>query len=81
MPSIISPALSEWLQPGVMGAGLVIVWAEARAQGRRIDELRADVKASEVRQRQGIVELKADNRVLGEKLDRLLEGLLAASQP
>ncbi len=80
MPSI-SPGLSEWLQPGVMGAGLAIIWAEVRAQGRRIDELRADMKASEARQRQDIAELKADNRVLGEKLDRLLEGLLAARQP
>ena len=98
MPSI-SPGLSAWLQPGVMGAGLAIIWAEVRAQGRRIDELRADMKASEVRQdkridelrvdmkasevrqRQDIAELKADNRVLGEKLDRLLEGLLAARQP
>ena len=83
MPAI-PPALSEWLQPGVMGAGLAIVWAEVRAQGRRIDELRADMadmKASEARQRQDIAELKADNRVLGEKLDRLLEGLLAARQP
>lgn len=80
MPSI-PPALSEWLQPGVMGAGLAIVWAEVRGQSRRIDELRADMKASEVRQRQDIAELKTDNRVLGEKLDRLLEGLLAARQP
>lgn len=69
-----------------------MVWAEVRAQGRRIDELRADMKegfaqasadlkASESRQRQDVAELKADNRALGEKLDRLVEALLTAKQP
>ena len=50
-------------------------------QGKRIDELRADMKelradmqASEARQRE-------DNRALGEKLDRLVEALLTAKQP
>ena len=75
-----------------MGAGLAIVWTEVRAQGKRIDELRADMKegfaqasadlqASEERQRQDVAELKADNRTLGEKLDRLVEALLIARQP
>ncbi len=86
------PELTNWLQPGLMGAGLAIVWAEVRAQGKRIDELRADMKegfaqasadlqASEERQRQDVAELKADNRTLGEKLDRLVEALLTAKQP
>ena len=61
-------------------------------QGKRIDQLRDDMKASEERQRQEMAELrhdmkelraehKADNRVLGEKLDRLVEALLTAKQP
>ena len=90
MPSL--PAeLVDWLQPGAIGAGLAIVWTETRAQGKRIDEqskridqLRDDMKASEERQRQDMAELraehKADNRALGEKLDRLLEALLTAKQ-
>ena len=52
----------------------------------------AALKASEERQRQEMAELrhdmkelrsehKADNRVLGEKLDRLVEVLLTAKQP
>ena len=53
-------------------------------QGKRIDKLRADMKASETRQQQDIkvlrAELKADNRALGEKLDRLVEALLTAKQ-
>ncbi|MCY4359644.1 MAG: hypothetical protein OXC47_03140, partial [Cyanobacteria bacterium MAG APA_bin_95] len=88
MPSF-PPELTNWLQSGFMGAGLAIVWTEVRAQGKRIDELRADMKegfaqasadlqASEERQRQDVAELKADNRTLGEKLDRLVEALLTA---
>ena len=80
MPSFPSE-LVDWLRPGAIGAGLAIVWTEVRAQGKRIDELRADMKASEERQRQDIAELKADNRALGEKLDRLVEALLTAKQP
>ena len=80
MPSFASE-LVDWLQPGAIGAGLAIVWTEVRAQGKPIDELRADMKASEERQRQDIAELKADNRALGEKLDRLVEALLTAKQP
>lgn len=54
-----------------MGALLAIVWAKVRAQGKRIDELRDDVK--ELRP-----EHKADNRALAGKLDRLVESLLMA---
>ena len=58
----------------MMGAGLAIVWAEVRAQGKRIDELRADMKDLRAEQRE-------DNRALNEKLDRLVEALLTAKQP
>ncbi len=54
-----------------MGALLAIVWAKVRAQDKRIDELRDDVK--ELRP-----EHKADNRALAGKLDRLVESLLMA---
>jgi len=57
-----------------MGAGLAIVWAEVRAQGKRIDELRADIKEIRAEQRE-------DNRALNEKLDRLVEALVTAKQP
>ena len=43
MPSF-SAELVDWLQPGGIGAGLAIVWTETRAQGKRIDELRDDMK-------------------------------------
>ena len=68
------PELTNWLQPGLMGAGLAIVWAEVRAQGKRIDELRADMKDLRAEQRE-------DNRALNEKLDRLVEALPTAKQP
>ncbi len=58
----------------MMGAGLAIVWAEVRAQGKRIDELRADMKDLRAEQRE-------DNRALNEKLDRLVEALPTAKQP
>lgn len=98
MPSL-PPELSQWLAPSVFLAVLGLILG---LQGKRIDELRADMKelrddmkegfaqcgadlrASEVRQQQDMkelrAELKADNRALGEKLDRLVEALLTAKQ-
>ena len=73
MPSF-PPELTNWLQSGFMGAGLAIVWAEVRAQGKRIDELRADIKEIRAEQRE-------DNRALNEKLDRLVEALPTTKQP
>lgn len=46
--------------------------------GQQIEMLKLDNMASETRLRQDIKELKADNRALNDKLDRLLENLLAA---
>ena len=87
MPSL-PPELSQWLAPSVFLAVLGLILG---LQGKRIDELRADMKelradlkASEARQQQDMkelrAELKADNRALGEKLDRLVEALLTAKQ-
>ena len=94
MPSL-PPELSQWLAPSVFLAVLGLILS---LQGKRIDELRddlkelrADLKASEARQQQDIkelraemkelrAELKADNRALGEKLDRLLEVLATVKQ-
>ena len=98
MPSL-PPELSQWLAPSVFLAMLGLILG---LQGKRIDELRADMKelrddmkegfaqartdlkASEARQQQDMkelrAELKADNRALGEKLDRLVEALLTAKQ-
>ena len=89
------PGLSEWFQQQGLPTGVLVflgfVWYEVKAsearQAKRIDELRADMKelraeqrASEARQREDMADLKADNRALGEKLDRLVESLLAAKQ-
>ena len=63
---------------------LAINWLEIRASevrlGKRIDELRADTNQRFTDTNQRFDELRADNRALGEKLDRLLEALLAAKQ-
>ena len=91
MPSL-PPELGQWLAPSVVLAMLGLILG---LQGKRIDELRADMKegfaqaradlkASEDRQRQDMkelrAELKADNRALGEKLDCLLEALATVKQ-
>ena len=102
----LPPGLSEWFGPSVVLAGLALLLG---LQGKRIDELRADLKASEARQQQEMkelradlkasearqhqdmkelraelkaenAELKADNRVLSEKMDRLIEALLTVKQ-
>ena len=58
-----------------------IVATEARLN-QQIDAVKMDIVASEARQRQDLkdlkAELKADNRALSDKLDRVLETLLAA---
>ena len=80
------PGLGEWLAPGVFLAVLGLLLG---LQGKRIDELRddmkelrADLQVNETRQQQDMkelrAELKADNKVLSEKLDRLIETLLTA---
>ena len=87
MPSL-PPELGQWLAPSVVLAMLGLILG---LQGKRIDELRADMKEgfaqaradlreSEARQREDIAELKATNRALGEKLDRLVEALATAKQ-
>ena len=88
MPSL-PPEISQWLAPSVVLAVLGLILS---LQGKRIDELRADMKegfaqaradlkASEARQREDMADLKTDVRALGEKLDRLVESLVAAKQP
>ena len=58
---------------------------EYRCIAPRYDKTASSFKASEARERDDITELRsenqANNRVLNEKLDRLVEGLLAARQP
>ena len=84
----LPPGLREWFGPSVFLAVLALL---LDLQGKRIDELRDDMKASEARQQQDMkelraelkaenAELKADNRVLSEKLDRLIEALLTVKQ-
>jgi len=51
MPAL-PPELVAWLQPGAIGAGLAVVWADVRGQSRRIDDLREEIKANEARQRE-----------------------------
>ena len=87
MPSLPSEP-SQWLAPSAVLAVLGLILG---LQGKRIDELRAEIKegfaqaradlqTSEARQREDMAELKADNRALNEKLDRLVEALLTAKQ-
>ena len=44
-------------------------------------QARTDLKESEARQREDMAELKANNRALGEKLDRLVEALATVKRP
>ena len=78
---LLPPGLSEWVQPGLLTGFFGVLWYAGTTQGKRIDELRADLKASEARQGEDMADLKTDVRALGEKLDRLMESLLAAKQP
>ena len=76
----LPPGLREWLPAGLQ-AGVVgflgFIWYEVKAgearQAKRSDELRADMK-------EGFAQSRADNKALSDKLDRLVESLLAAKQ-
>ena len=68
------PGLSEWLQQGLpTGVVGLLLWYAVTTQAKRIDELRADMK-------EGFAQCRADNKALADKLDRLVESLLAAKQ-
>ena len=104
LPSLPS-AIAQWLPPtawGAIGVFLAVNWMEIKASearlNQRIDELKAENKASEVRLREEMKasearqasrmeelkeemkELRADNRALGEKMDRVLDALLTVRQ-
>ena len=76
MPSFPSE-LSEWLAPSVFLAvpGLLL-----GIQGKQIGELRDDMKELQPHLKTGETRQREDNRVLSEKLDRLVEALLTAKQ-
>ena len=76
--------MASWLLPVLLTSGITlltaalgVIWVEIKAgearTGKRLDEIRADMK--ELRS-----EYKADNRALNEKLDRLVASLLTARQ-
>ena len=76
--------MASWLLPVLLTSGITlltaalgVIWVEIKASeartGKRLDEIRADMK--ELRS-----EYKADNRALNEKLDRLVASLLTARQ-
>ena len=86
MPTL-PPGLTEWLPSGFFTAVLGLIWYEVKASetrlNKRIDELRNDMKDGmaklETRQEAMRVEQREDNRALNEKLDRLLESRMAAT--
>ena len=73
MPSL-PPELGQWLAPSVFLAMLGLILG---LQGKRIDELRADMKASEARQQQDIKELRADLKEVRAELKEVRAELKA----
>ncbi|MYF35419.1 MAG: hypothetical protein F4226_01060 [Synechococcus sp. SB0678_bin_12] len=69
MPAL-PPGLNEWLPSGAtIGFGIFLFGV-----------VRADLKASEARQREEMRELRADMKALGENVDRLVERMLTAKK-
>ena len=71
LPSL-PPEVEPWLAPSGFLAGLALVLG---LQGQRINELRSEMKTSEARQQAAMADLKADNRAINGKLDRLIDSL------
>lgn len=61
------------MQPPSPGLVTAEIGKRIDDQGKRIDELREDMK-------EGFAQSRADNRALNEKLDRLVEASLTAKQ-
>ena len=92
MPSWLLPALLTGGLTVLLGA-LAVIWAEIKAsETRQQDALKAmearqqdALKATEARQHDALKGMEArqreDTRELRSKVDRLIEGLLAAKAP
>ncbi|MCY4055496.1 MAG: hypothetical protein OXF67_06430 [Cyanobacteria bacterium MAG CAR4_bin_6] len=79
--------MPSWLFPAALTGGislltgaLAVIWAEIKSSeartAKQLDALRDDLKASEARQREEMREMRADMKALGEKMDRLVEGMM-----
>ena len=69
----LPPALVQWFPLAAWGVVSVfqgVIWVELKASEAR---LRDELKAVEARQVKRTDELRADNKALGEKIDRLVE--------
>ena len=83
--------MTSWLLPVLLTSGITlltaalgVIWVEIKASeartGKRLDEIRADMKELRSENKELRSEYKADNRALNEKLDRLVASLLTARQ-
>ena len=73
MVQSLPPALAQWFPLAAWGVVSVfqgVIWMELKASEAR---LRDELKAVEARQVKRTDELRADNKALGEKIDRLVE--------
>ena len=79
--------MPSWLFPAALTGGislltgaLAVIWAEIKSSeartAKQLDALRDDLKANEARQREEMREMRADMKALGEKMDRLVEGMM-----
>ena len=79
VPAAVEPWWRPWLGPAVAAtiiSALVIALVTVGVAG--FNSLKGDIRASETRLREDMKELRADNRVLNDKLDRLLEIVLTS---
>ena len=83
--------MTSWLLPVLLTSGITlltaalgVIWVEIKSSeartGKRLDEIRADMKELRSENKELRSEYKADNRALNEKLDRLVASLLTARQ-
>lgn len=90
LPTPPPSLLTDWIRPGALFTVVLgfaaFFWkelkdlrAEQRTELKEFKmEIKADIATLRADNKADIAELKADNRVLNDKLDRLLESLLAA---
>ena len=93
VPAAVEPWWRPWLGPAVAAtiiSALVIALVTVGVAGFNslkgditslkgdITDLKLDIRASETRLRENMKELRADNRALNDKLDRLLEIVLTS---
>ena len=82
MPELLPDlsAFSTLLQPDTLILlGVALLWQQSRFQGKRLDEVKEELKDLRAEVKEELKDLRAEIRAVNAKMDRVLELLAAQS--